>query len=103
MSDSSRFRSTLVTSLIVLAMLVAAAASAQYSNPYRAYYGWAKLPEGRTLGVVAGIYQDPDGQHMWLALPGADREPRLRRHARRQENREEKRVSRSAGGTRSSS
>ena len=47
-------------------MLAASAANAQHSNPYRAYYGWANLPEGRSLGVVAGIYQDPDGQHMWL-------------------------------------
>ncbi len=36
--------------------MVAAELSAQHSNPYRAFYGWAKLPEGRTLGVVAGIY-----------------------------------------------
>jgi len=66
MSHSSRFRSTIVASIAVLAVLMAAESSAQHSNPYRAYYGWAKLPEGRTLGVVAGIYQDPDGQHMWL-------------------------------------
>jgi hypothetical protein len=46
MSHSSRFRSTLVASLVALATLVAAEASAQHSNPYRAYYGWAKLPEG---------------------------------------------------------
>jgi sugar lactone lactonase YvrE len=52
--------------IATLAMLAAATASAQHSNPYRAYYDWAKLPEGRKLGVVAGIYQDPGGEHMWL-------------------------------------
>ena len=66
MSHSSRFGSTLVASFAALAVMVAAESSAQHSNPYRAFYGWAKLPEGRNLGVVAGIYQDPDGQHMWL-------------------------------------
>ena len=66
MSHSWRCNLTLVVILAVLAVMVAAESSAQHSNPYRAFYGWAKLPEGRTLGVVAGIYQDPDGQHMWL-------------------------------------
>ena len=66
MSQASRFRSTVVAIFTVLALIAAAESSAQHSNPYRAYYGWAKLPEGRTQGVVAGIYMDPDGQHMWL-------------------------------------
>ena len=61
-------RSIQIGSILVvcLAVMFAADAYAQHSNPYRAYYGWAKLPEGRIQGVVAGIYQDPDGQHMWL-------------------------------------
>ncbi len=66
MPHSSRFGSTLGAICAALALMVGAESSAQHSNPYRAFYGWAKLPEGRTLGVVAGIYQDPDGQHMWL-------------------------------------
>ncbi len=66
MSYSSRSGSTLAAICAALALMVGAESSAQHSNPYRAFYGWAKLPEGRTLGVVAGIYQDPDGQHMWL-------------------------------------
>ena len=36
------------------------------TNPYRAIYGWEKLPPGRKLGVIAGIYMDPDGKHLWL-------------------------------------
>jgi sugar lactone lactonase YvrE len=36
------------------------------TNPYRAIYGWEKLPAGRKLGVIAGIYMDPDGKHLWM-------------------------------------
>ncbi len=66
MSRSRRFGSTLAAISALLAVMMAAESSAQHRNPYRAFYGWAKLPEGRTLGVVAGIYLDPDGRHMWL-------------------------------------
>jgi len=66
MPQASQFRSTFFAIFTVLALIAAAESSAQHSNPYRAYYGWAKLPEGRVQGVVAGIYLDPDGQHMWL-------------------------------------
>ena len=64
MSPSSRFSFVLAASFF--ALLMAAQADAQHSNPYRAYYGWAKLPQERPLGVVAGIYLDPDGRHIWL-------------------------------------
>ena len=66
MPKGSQFRSVFVAVFAVLALIAAAESSAQHNNPYRAYYGWAKLPEGRNQGVVAGIYADPDGQHMWL-------------------------------------
>jgi len=33
---------------------------------YRAVYGWEKLPEGRKLGVVSGVFPDPDGEHIWV-------------------------------------
>ena len=66
MSRSSRSGSTYVSICVMLIIMVVAEAGAQHNNPYRAIYGWAKLPEGRTLGVVAGIYFDPDRQHMWL-------------------------------------
>lgn len=51
-----------------LAAFAAARVDAQVTtNPYRAIYGWEKLPPGRTsLGVVAGIYTDPDKKHLWV-------------------------------------
>ena len=55
MPYSRRFGSTLAAMCAALALMVGAESSAQHSNPYRAFYGWAKLPEGRTLGVVAGF------------------------------------------------
>ena len=67
MSQSSRFRSTIVASIAVLAVLMAAESSAQHSNPYRAYYGWAKLPEGREWGAISAIYPANDGKHIWIA------------------------------------
>lgn len=36
------------------------------NNPYRVMYGWEKMPGGRTMGVVSGVYPDPDGQHIWM-------------------------------------
>ena len=36
------------------------------TNPYRVTFGWEKLPEGRTLGIVSGAFPDPDGQHVWM-------------------------------------
>ena len=66
MSITRRIRSPVPICLTLGLVLVAGDSIAQHSNPYRAYYGWAKLPEGRQLGVVAGIYVDPDGEHIWL-------------------------------------
>jgi sugar lactone lactonase YvrE len=36
-----------------------------YPNPYRQVHGWAKVG-ARKLGVAAGVYQAPDGKHMWV-------------------------------------
>lgn len=36
------------------------------NNPYRPELGWEQLPEGRTLGIVSGVFPDPDGRHLWL-------------------------------------
>lgn len=50
-----------------VALLAAADTVAQVStNPYRAIYNWEKMPEGRKLGVIAGIYTDPDQKHLWM-------------------------------------
>ncbi|SUZ89194.1 uncharacterized protein METZ01_LOCUS42048 [marine metagenome] len=66
MSHSNRFQSILVIIFTAFILILPMVSTAQYSNPYRALYDWAKLPDDRPLGVVAGIYQDPDGEHMWL-------------------------------------
>ena len=66
MSQASRFRSIVVTIFTVLGLIAAVESVAQHNNPYRAYYGWVKQPEGRVQGVATGIYADPDGKHMWL-------------------------------------
>ena len=36
------------------------------TNPYRVTFGWEKLPQGRTLGIVSGVIPDPDGRHLWI-------------------------------------
>lgn len=63
-----RVGSIVVASLAALTAMGGARAAAQIStNPYRAVYGWEKLPPGRdSLGVVAGIYTDPDKKHLWM-------------------------------------
>ena len=63
---AGRFKAIIVAIFTVLGLIATIESVAQHNNPYRAYYGWVKLPEGRVQGVVAGIYADPDGKHMWL-------------------------------------
>jgi streptogramin lyase len=41
-------------------------AQSSTTNPYRASVGWEKLPAGRPLGVVSGVFPDPDGRHVWI-------------------------------------
>lgn len=52
----------LCAAIVVNVAVSAVPANAQTTtNPYRAIYAWEKLPKGReALGVVAGIYTDPD-------------------------------------------
>ena len=64
MSNLGRVLSALVAGLVALAVLLPAEPSAQVTNPYRAVHDWAKA--GRKMGVSAGVYQDPDGKHMWV-------------------------------------
>ncbi|MGI9202488.1 MAG: peptidyl-alpha-hydroxyglycine alpha-amidating lyase family protein, partial [Woeseiaceae bacterium] len=66
MAKADRFKLVFIAIFTVSTVMAAAESLAQHNNPYRAYYSWAKLPEGRVQGVVAGIYADPDGQHIWL-------------------------------------
>ena len=66
MSHSNRFQSILVIIFTALILILPMVSTAQYSNPYRALYDWAKLPDDRPLGVVAGIYQQPEGQQSSL-------------------------------------
>ncbi len=62
-----RAGSALVMGFAALTTFWAADAGAQsYPNPYRAVYGWETMPEGRELGVISGIYVDPDGEHLWM-------------------------------------
>ena len=63
---AGRFKAIIVAIFTVLGLIATIESVAQHNNPYRAYYGWVKLPEDRVQGVVAGIYADPDGKHMWL-------------------------------------
>ena len=63
-------RTRLLTSMFATIALscFAAGAFAQGDppNPYRATYGWEKMPGGQKLGVVSGVFPDPDGRHLWI-------------------------------------
>jgi streptogramin lyase len=67
-SLASRVSGITLGSALVLATVTTGPAGAQSSttNPYRATYGWERLPAGRTLGVVSGVIPDPDGRHLWI-------------------------------------
>lgn len=65
---SHKIRYLLAPSVAALALMATAESAAQTSttNPYRASFGWEKLPEGRELGTVSGVHPDPDGRHLWI-------------------------------------
>jgi sugar lactone lactonase YvrE len=49
--------------------MLATVASAQVlPNPYRIVDGWAKLPNGRTMGAVGKVDAAPDGTHIWAVI-----------------------------------
>lgn len=41
-------------------------AQSSTTNPYRATVGWEKMPAGRKMGTVTGVFPDPDGRHIWI-------------------------------------
>jgi gamma-glutamyltranspeptidase/glutathione hydrolase len=55
---------------VAIAFAVSPALNAQAQsdppNPYRATYGWEKMPEGQKLGVSSGVFPDRDGKHIWI-------------------------------------
>jgi sugar lactone lactonase YvrE len=60
-------QSVVMTVLAGLSVYAALAEAQVTTNPYRGIYGWEKPPQGRAqLGVVAGIYTDPDKKHIWV-------------------------------------
>ena len=53
--------------LVGLSVIVSEAhAQSSSTNPYRASFGWEKLPDGRAMGTVSGVFPDPDGRHLWI-------------------------------------
>jgi hypothetical protein len=75
------------TALIVVGILLingtGGLAAQSGNNPYRLVEGlgyegparigapqgpWAKLPDGREMGAVGGVYVDIDGEHIWAAV-----------------------------------
>ncbi len=68
MCHAYRGRLALLTGLGILFALPISDLAAQISttNPYRATFGWEQLPEARQLGVVSGVFPDPDGSHLWI-------------------------------------
>ena len=64
MSYSRRIACIVLAGMVALSFVGDQVRAQVSSNPYRAIYGWEKLPPGRKLGVIAGIYMDPDGKHL---------------------------------------
>lgn len=59
-----------LTSMLLTISLVSIAAAghaqSDLPSPYRATYGWEKLPNGKKLGVSSGVFPDRDGKHIWI-------------------------------------
>ncbi len=45
---------------------VEADAQSVANNPYHAVHGWEQMPNGWKIGVVSGVFPDPDGIHIWM-------------------------------------
>ncbi len=62
-------RSSFLGSLTLIAACVLGAATAHAQpNPFAAVDGWAKLPDGRTMGAVGDTDVDPDGTSIWAII-----------------------------------
>ena len=64
MRISHRLSGLAAATLLVVPFAVTAQTTT--TNPYRATLGWEQLPEGRTLGIISGVWPDPDGEHLWI-------------------------------------
>jgi DNA-binding beta-propeller fold protein YncE len=79
-SPSLHVRSAASVALSLALFLVLGTAAKTMSqslpNPYRMVEGWAKLPEGRTMGAVGDLQMDPDGRHLWVILRCTETDPK---------------------------
>ena len=67
MSSAHRIRWMCTVGLATQVLTVGTAGSqSSTTNPYRATFGWEKLPDGRAMGTVSGVFPDPDGRHLWI-------------------------------------
>lgn len=55
-----------LAAIVLIGVAAVAQARAELPNPYRATYGWEKLPNGKKLGVSSGVFPDRDGKHIWI-------------------------------------
>ena len=60
--------SVIVVTLAMMVGLASVAPAQVLPNPYRQVEGWAKLPDGRTMGAVGGVTMDSDGEHLWAVI-----------------------------------
>jgi len=65
---TNRVALVLAAAVVAAALALSGAVHAQSSttNPYRASVGWEKMPAGRPMGTVTGVFPDPDGRHIWI-------------------------------------
>ena len=66
---ATKSRTTILTGVLTLAIILPGIASAQNNapNPYTTIENWAALPDGRVWGATSAIYPANDGKHIWVA------------------------------------
>lgn len=57
---------TLKKAMLTSLLLTVSFAVSGQQNPYQVIYHWGELPGDRPMGVVTGVYPDPDGAHIWV-------------------------------------